>query len=160
MEGPLRADLRGWLLDARVDGESLRLTLLDESGGLSEVGVPVRERLYLTPKSAGLERLADSLSELEGVLSVGVERWLLPPRYREEADVLVVDCGPREARLILRRVREFGLAEAWNRFPSLVQRVIRARGATACSWVEMRGGEVWPLEDPDSVPTRSRSSGS
>ncbi|HDI86414.1 MAG TPA: hypothetical protein ENF83_03290, partial [Candidatus Korarchaeota archaeon] len=117
--------MRGWLLDARVDGESLRLTLLDESGGLSEVDLPVRERLYLTPRSAGLERLADSLSELEGVLSVGVERWLLPPRYRNEADVLVVDCRPGEARLILRRVQELDLAEAWNRFPSLIQRAIR-----------------------------------
>ncbi len=144
--------MRGWLLDARVDGESLRLTLLDESGDPSMAEVPARERLYLTPRSVGLERLADSLSELEGVLSVGVERWLMPPRYREEADVLVVDCGPREARLILRRAQELGLAEAWNRFPSLIQRAIRARGATACSWVEVRGGEVRPLEDPGSVP--------
>ncbi len=144
--------MRGWLLDARVNGESLRLTLLGESGGLSEVDVPVRERLYLTPRSVGLERLADSLSELEGVLSVDVERWLLPLRYREETDVLVVDCQLGEARLILRRVQELGLAEAWNRFPSPIQRAIRDRGATACSWVEVGGGEVRPLEDPDSVP--------
>ncbi len=144
--------MRGWLLDARVEKDSLALTLVGESGGLLRTSVPAAERVYLTPRLAGLDELASSLEGLEGVLSIDVERWLLPPRYRDEVDVLVVDAVPTTTRLILDRVTELGLAEAWNRFPSAIQRAIRGRGATTCSWVEVGGGGVHPLEDPDAVP--------
>ncbi len=143
--------MRGWLIDASINGDLLNLKLVTESGELTQLELPVLERLYLTPQKVPLRQLEAALESAPGVERVRAEEWLTPPWYRSSTSVLAVDVRPSKARSILRRVRALGLAEVWNTFPSAVQRALRRLGLTACAWVEVDGESVYTTEDLDSV---------
>ncbi|HIE23847.1 MAG TPA: hypothetical protein EYP68_06425 [Candidatus Korarchaeota archaeon] len=144
--------LKGWLLDAELIGDLISMKLISDSSEIIRVEMPWSEKLYLTPKNGlSLDELVSALNQANGVKRLNVERWYLPPRYKREVDVLVAEIKPSESRGVLKQLKERGLVEAWNLFPSRIQRALKSMGITASSFISIEKGSVKLLEEPESL---------
>ncbi len=144
--------LEGWLLDAELTRDLISVKLISDSSEIIKAQIPWSERLYLTPKNGfGLEELINMLDQANGVKRLNVERWYLPPRYKKEARVLVAEIKPSESKRVLKHLKESGVAEIWNLFPSRIQRALKSLGITASSYICIEKSAVKLLEEPDSL---------
>ncbi|RLG53702.1 MAG: hypothetical protein DRO00_03205 [Thermoproteota archaeon] len=144
--------LEGWLLDAELTRVLVSMKLISDSSEIIKAEIPWSERLYLTPKNGFcLEELVNILDQANGVKRLNVERWYLPPRYKKEASVLVAEVKPSESKKILKHLKESGVAEIWNLFPSRIQRALKSLGITASSYICIEKSAVKLLEGPDSL---------
>ncbi len=144
--------VEGWLLDAELKKDLISLKLVSKSSEIIRVEIPWSERLYLTPKNGfSFEELVSVLDQANGVKRLNFEKWYVPPRYRKEVSVLVTEIRPSESKRILKHLKESGVAEIWNLFPSRIQRALKSLGITASSFIRVGRDSIKLLEDPDSL---------
>jgi len=135
-------------LDADLTNESISMKLISNSGSIIRTEIPCSEKIFLTPKNGfTLEKLASALDQADGVERISVEEWFLPPRYRKKTEVLVAEIKPFAVKRILNCFKGKGVADAWNLFPTRIQRVLRSLGITASSFVGVKGNSIRPLEE-------------